>query len=74
MNYAFLEIKTFRSKGEKNYHVLYVLDLKYLVVEDIFINEEQMTFLNDFKRFDDISSLIDYRYNQKAKCYELALC
>ena len=74
MNYAFLEIKTFRSKGDKEYHVLYVLDVKNLVVQYIFINLEQINVLEDFKMFDDISSLIDYRYNQKAKCYELALC
>lgn len=73
MNYVFLEVKTFHSKGDKEFYVLYVLDVKNLVVQNVFISDEQLSLLDDFNMFDDISSLIDFRYNQKEKCYQLAL-
>lgn len=73
MSYVFLDVKEFHSKDKKDFYVLYVLDVKNLVVQNVFISNEQFGLLGDFNMFDDISSLIDFRYNQKEKCYQLAL-
>lgn len=73
MTYVFLEVKKFHSKGNKEFYVLYVLDVKNLVVQNVFISDEQLDLLDGFNMFNDISSLIDFRYNQKEKCYQLAL-
>lgn len=74
MSYAFLEVKAFHSKDGKDFYVLYVLDVKNLVVQHLFVSYEKLKLLDDFTMFDDISSFIDFRYNQKDKCYQLALC
>lgn len=74
MKYVFLQIKTFHSKDNKELNILYVLDMKNLVVQTIYITQNQVTLLKDFHMFDDFSDLVVFRYNPLKNSYQLALC
>lgn len=73
MNYVFLEVKTLHSKDDKEIYILSVLDISNLIVQKIFVSQKQLDLLQGYNMFDNISDLIEIRYNQQKMCYQLAL-
>lgn len=74
MSYVFLEIKTLHTKDNKEFYVLSVLDINYLVVQKIFVAQKQVDLLKSYSMFDDISDLVKFTFNSKSNSYQLALC
>lgn len=74
MSYVFLGIKTFHSKDNKEFYVLSVLDTNNLVVQKIFVAQDDVDILKTYSMFDDISDLVKFVYNSKSNSYQLALC
>lgn len=71
---VFLEIKTIHSKNDKEFYVLSVLDVQNVVIQKIFIDEQQLYLFENTVMFDDISQLVKFTYNAKSNSYQLALC
>lgn len=71
MFYVFLAFKTFRSKDNKEFYVLSVLDIENLVVQKIYVSQAKVDLFKTCSMFDDISDLIKLRYNLKSNSYQL---
>lgn len=71
MFYVFLALKTLRSKDNKEFYVLSVLDIENLVVQKIYVSQDKVDLFKTCSMFDDISDLIKLRYNLKSNSYQL---
>lgn len=72
MSYVFLEVKTIHSKDNKEFFILYLLDINNLVVQNLFVPRDKIDLLKTYSMFDDISDLVKMIF--KCNSYQLALC
>lgn len=71
--FRFLKVRAFKSVQNKEYYILYVLDLLDFHVEQIFITVNSYKYLCENMNYNDvIDSRISFVYNQKDKCYKIA--
>lgn len=70
--FRFLKSRSFKSSQNKEYFVLYVLDLLDFHVERIFINKASFDLTRDMAYNDVIDSYITFIYSSKDECYKIA--
>ena len=71
--FRFIKTRAFKSSSNKEYYILYVLDLYDAHIDKIFISQNSYERLaSDMNYNDVIDSYITFIYNNKDECYKIA--